>query len=343
MRIHYVEDNPKDAELLSRMVEDDKAIQLTVSAKINDFVDQRLQDVTDFVLLDIRRPDAVSIKDDIARIRKFTNAPIVFVTSDSSDGVRQEAFESGAEAVLDKNELNSNLLRQVAINSMQKHIFRPNSNQQETEANKRRRRNELEQSSLAHLKEPFAYVEMSLQTLYDAMVDSGRDTTANYVSHLLETMKAIRTYAEDDLTVSTRTAIHDLLVESAERVSRTAKARLVDLVIEAETSWFTQMGSKPLAGLGVQHLIDGLLRGLNAGDRMSVRSERDNDGIALNIFLNRPIIKSSIELFDLSKASPTLGSDAKASLQLGLMLLGVTADQVEFEQVNGHIFLKLFV
>lgn len=334
MRIHYVEDNALDAKILTEMVGDERDIQLNISERIEDF--QRLTEVdpTDFVLLDVRRPDAVSIEDDIQRVRAFTDAPIVFVTSDNAETMRQEAVTGGAEAVIDKMDLSSKLLKQIIANSRwrQKISYPPGEGALKSPEIK---------SSVESLKGPFAYIELSLQTLLETMEDSGRANTAEYVSHLLETVRAIRAYSEDDLSQATRTPIHELLLDTAERVARTAKSRQVDLVFETESSWFTQIGSRPLAALGVQHLVAGLLRACESGDRMSIRSERDNDGIALNIFVSRAVLSSKAALFDLTKAAPSLGLDSKASLQLGLTLLSVPPEQVDVHIHKGNLFIKI--
>ncbi|HBH89578.1 response regulator [Ponticaulis sp.] len=336
MRIHYVEDNALDAKILTEMVGEERDIQLNISERIEDF--QRLSQLgpADFVLLDVRRPDAISIEDDIKRVREFTDAPIVFVTSDDAENMRQEAVSSGAEAVIDKIDLSSKLLKQILANSK----WRRKAPDQPAEGKVSSR--DIKRS-VESLRGPFSYIELSLQTLLETMEDSGRSSTADYVAHLLETVRAIRAYSEDDLSQATRTPIHELLLETAERVSSTAQSKQVNLVFETETSWFTQIGSRPLATLGIQHLVAGILRACEKGDRVSIRSERHEDGIALNIFVSRAVIPSKEALFDLTKAAPSLGLDSKASLQLGLTLLSVPPEQVDVHVHNGNLFLKLIV
>lgn len=334
MRIHYVEDNARDAKIMSELVRSEVDIQLDVSERIEDFASSSFGSSTDFILLDVRRPDAISIEDDINRIRTFTDAPIVFVTSKGADDVRREAFQGGAEAVIDKTDLNTNLLRQIAVNSTLRHRVK-------TELPEGRVSSRSMKASIESLSGPFAYIELSLQTLHETMHDTGRMATAEYVSHLLETVRAIRAYSQDDLTQATRTPIHELLLDTAERVSQAARARGVDLIMETETSWFTQIGSRPLASLGLQHLLAGLLRACQKGDRMSVRSERDENGIALSLFVSRAIFESKDVLFDLTRAAPGLGLDAKASLQLGLTLLSVPREQVDVHLHKGNLFIKI--
>lgn len=336
MRIHYVEDSDIDAAVLTGMVGSDSDIQLNVSRKLDDFAQSSKESQTDFVLLDVRRPDAVSIEDDIARVRSFTDAPIVFVTSGNAEGLRRQAFVSGAEGVIDKGDLNPNLLRQLFLNSSIRHRM-------QTEIPEDRLASREMKTSIETLQGPFTYIELSLQTLLEAMEDSGRSNTADYVAHLLETVRAIRAYSQDDLSKATRTPIHELLVDTAERVSRTARRRGVDLILETEASWFTQMGSEPLASIGIQHLIAGLLRGCEKGDRMAVRSERDENGIALNIFVSRALITSKEMLFNLGSADPALGLDSKASLQLGLTVLAVTPEQVDVHVHKGNLFIKVLI
>ena len=339
MRIHYVEDNAKDARIISDMVRSDVDVELCVSERLEDFVSSQSRDNTDFIMLDVRRPDAVSIQDDIRKIRAFTDAPIVLVTSDGSEIVRREAFAGGADAVLDKGELNHNLLRQIALNSTLRHKVKT-ENSLPVIAEPRATSASMK-ASLESLSGTFSYIEFSLQTLHETVSDAGRSATADYVGHLLETVKAIRAYAQDDLSQATRTPVHELLLETAQRVSRNARAEGVDLVMETETSWFTQIGSGPLAALGMHHLIGGLLRACSRGDRVSVRCERDENGIALNLFLSRVLFETSDELFDLAKSKPSIGFDAKASIQLGLTLLSVPKEQVDVHVHRNSLFIKV--
>lgn len=336
MRIHYVEDSDIDAAVLTSMVGKDSDIQLNISQKLDDFALSSKESQTDFVLLDVRRPDAISIEDDIRRVRNFTDAPIVFVTSGDADILRRQAFVSGAEGVIDKNDLNPNLLRQLFLNSSIRHRLQSEIPEDKIASRQMK-------TSIEALQGPFAYIELSLQTLFEAMEDSGRSNTADYVAHLLETVRAIRAYSQDDLSKATRTPIHELLVDTAERVSQTARQRGVDLILETEASWFTQMGSQPLASLGIQHLIAGLLRGCEKGDRMAVRSERDGHGIALNIFVSRALISSKDVLFNLVNAGPSLGLDSKASIQLGLTVLSVVPEQVDVHVHKGNLFIKVLI
>lgn len=345
MRIHYVEDNDQDAELYSRMIREENGVEIVVSSRLEDFEKSGSREKTDFILLDVYRPDAVSIADDIKRIRAFTDAPIVLVTSDGSDSVRQQAFAGGAEAVLDKDDINANLLRQIAINSTVRHRVKsaPQIKDADIEEDEDRTPSDQVKASLSAFGGTFSYIEFSLQTLYEAMADTGRTATAEYVQHLVETIKAIRAYAQDDLSQTTRTPIHELMIEAAQRVSRDARARGVDLVIKTENSWFTQVGSAPLASLGVNHLLGGLLRACSKGDRISVRTERDENGIAINLFLSRVVVDSADALFDLDKSSPSMGFDAKASVQLGLTLLSVPKEQVDVHVHRNNLFIKIQV
>lgn len=340
MRIHYVEDNDKDAQIVSDMVQSDLELKIDISKRIDDFEQSGETASTDFIMLDVCRPDAVSIEDDIRRIRTFTDAPIVLVTSDGSDLIRREAFAGGAEAVLDKRDLSSELLRQIAINTTLRHKLKAEKSRSSREQTPHAQPYSLK-APLETLSGTFSYLEISLQTLHEAMIDAGRQATAEYVAHLLETVRAIRAYAQDDLSQATRTPIHELLLDTAERVSRDARKMGIDLVMETETSWFTQIGSRPLAALGIQHLIGGILRACAKGDRISVRSERVDEGIALNLFVSRAIIDSRKTLFNLADNCPGMGGDAKASIQLGLTLLSVPKEQVDVHVHKNNLFIRV--
>ncbi len=352
MRIHYVEDDTTDAELFSRMIMEERDVELLVSHRLADFENSGNRDKTDFILLDVKRPDAVSIEDDIRRIRAFTDAPIVLVTSDGSETVREKAFAGGAEAVLDKGDINPKLLRQFALNTTARHrvngrmmTFASGNHaspiQISDEIEEAREASDAIKASLSTFSKTFSYIEISLQTLLEAMQDTGRTKSAEHIGHLVDTIRAIRAYSEDDLSQATRTPIHELMLETAQRVSRDARSRGIDLIIKTENSWYTQMGSRPLAALGMNHLIGGLLRACTKGDRVSVRTERDENGIALNLFISRAVVKSTQELFNLDQSNPTMGFDARASVQLGLTLLSVPKEQVDVHVHRNNLFIKI--
>lgn len=340
MKIHYIEDNAQDAALFSRMIRERGDVELTVSPRVDEFENSGDGSRTEFILLDVHRPDSVSLEDDIARIRKFSNAPIMVLTSDQSDGLRQEAMEGGAVGLVDKNSVDANVLQQFALNFALRHQLSHTGDIAGSNDEPALKSEEIK-APLASLVGTFSYLESSLQLLHEAMEDSGRENSADYVKHLIETVGALHAYARDDLTKSTRAPIHELLVDTANRISKEAMSRKIDLVMKTENSWFTQIGSKPLAALGLNHLIDGLMRSCQAGDRISLRSEREENGISLNLFLSRAIVSNAEELFNLEHATPSMGFDAKASVQLGLTLLTVTQEQVDVHTHRNNLFIKI--
>lgn len=342
MRVHYVEDNDTDAELYSRMIRGEGGMEIFVSPRLEDFEKSGNREQTDFIMLDVRRPDAVSVEDDIRRIRAFTDAPIVLVTSDGSDSIRTEGFQGGVDAILDKGDLSPQLLRQIAKNSTIRHRIKRTHAFQALEEESRLP-SEAMKVSLNSLSSTFGYIETSLHTLFETLEDTGRQKSAEYVSHLVETVQAIRAYSQDDLSKATRTPVHELMIETARRVSKEARSRGVDLVLETENSWFTQMGSQPLAALGMNHLIGGLLRACDRGDRIAVRTERDENGTALNLFLSRVVLDSVDALYDLERANPAMGFDARASVQLGLTLLSVSRHQVDVHIHRKNLFIKILI
>ena len=105
MIVHYLEDNLDWCFYLHHSVATHRGLALTTSENMEEAKTYLARNEVDLVLVDIRRPDALSLKDDIDQLRRFTSKPILFITQAGGDLTSQIAKKHGAIGVLDKTDL----------------------------------------------------------------------------------------------------------------------------------------------------------------------------------------------------------------------------------------------
>ncbi len=105
MIVHYLEDNLDWSFYLHHSVAAHRGLALTTSENLEETKTYLARHDVDLVLVDIRRPDSLSLKDDIDQIRRFTSKPILFITQQGSSLTSQIAKKHGALGVLDKSDL----------------------------------------------------------------------------------------------------------------------------------------------------------------------------------------------------------------------------------------------
>lgn len=318
MLIQYVEDDPVFGFLVSEMFREDENYDLLIKPTLADVQSSPELKKTGFFLLDVNRPDTISIERDFEVIRELTPAPVAFVTQGDTSKLRPRALRIGAEAVIDKDELNSSLLRQLVVNA------------------RSRRAAELQEESMSEnqvssLRAPLDYLEFGLGVLDDIMLETGKFESREFVSHLRATARALKQYANEELSVQSAQSLNTLIEQIQGRIYRHALARDIGLRMDWEPSRFTQIGSNALAQLGVQHLLDGTLRCAGRGDGVWMFGEKDEttgDSV-LKVHMSRPILPSETIFFPGGKSPNALGLDAVSSLQLGALLLSLSQEQVQ--------------
>ena len=118
IRYHYIEDDHLDAELLSGMFGKANDLELTISTNLSAYFDNEAgQSPVGGILVDIYRPDSISIENDVQAIRGVSNAPIVFVTDGKVSDFHERAIAAGAEGVFDKTALNPLMIEQFFRNT----------------------------------------------------------------------------------------------------------------------------------------------------------------------------------------------------------------------------------
>ena len=324
LQLHYVDDSVEDVKFVERMLRSAVAIHLSSGATLQSLADRVLAQPIDCVLLDVRRPDSKSMADDVALVRAHVRAPVVFLTDTPvSDDMRLKAVEAGAEALLEKSSLSAEFIERVCktaiirqrtaldfLSSEDEPLFTVNG------------------PDVQRLGAALAYIEYGLATIWNVAKDTGRSETTGLTSHMLETVQAVRAYFDEDLSASASTPLHDHLVRLYRHLRDIAQSKDVALDLRLERAWYPQVGSALMAQLGLQHLLEGIVRMCGKGDRVSVHVEKVPGGVELIIDLSRRLFSGRSELLKGRSDVVDGPMDARSSLQLGGLLLGLRPQQV---------------
>lgn len=341
MHLHYIDDSHADLQIVERICRQDPSLVLTTGGSIDDLPQRILSGPIDCLLIDVHRPEAVSLESDVARIRGHSEAPILFVTGGDSDELRGRARSVGAEAVVDKRALSPELLQQVYFNANAR-LFGVASEAEEIEEDAREA--DLQNYNLQRLATPLTFVEQGLSTLVEVMLDNKRDKTATYVLHLLETVKSMRHYAMSDLRETSLAPLHALVGRRHAYLRDLARALRINLLMLLENAWFHQIGAPELGEMGVQNLVEGVLRSMRPEGSISVTVVDDAaDGTCLDLLLSQKVYASASEMFSLNEGTHAIGLGAAASLNLGLMLLHLSPSQVHVDDMGAGQRVRLYL
>ncbi|MFC7291555.1 response regulator [Hirschia litorea] len=355
MIIQLVEDDAVYTEFVQLMFENAMNVSINASASVDQFKADIGDKHIDLLLVDVRRPDSVSIQDDVKELKALCSAPIVFMTNGDTARLRDQAFEAGAEAVIDKADLSEGLIRQIALNAKARgksggysHKGKDRRKGDRRSADRQAGKS-IESVSLernfAALRAPLAYLESGLSTLGEVMRETGKAGSSQFVDHMRETIQAISQYTQDDLTAQTGSSLHALIQQSLLRIQRLAQTRDINLRVDWEEAGFRHIGSDALVQLGVQHLLEGVLRCCVAKDGVWMQGEKaDETGASvIRVHMSRRVLPSSDILFPDAKPSLGVGLDALSSMQLGALLLMLSPKQVRLSTEERQQLLSVYL
>jgi FixJ family two-component response regulator len=342
LRIHLIDNDETYIALVQAMFADTSRFKLACSLSISELSDLSFLSEIDLILLDVLRPDSLGLRVDVEHIRVVTNAPIIFITGSDTSIIRDDAILYGAEAVIDKEGLNEEVIVQLALNAVSRR-----KSEHAREEILETKRGSLK--NIAALGASMSYIEAGLSTLLDVMSDSGKQSSKEFVEHLRETMLAIKQYSEDDLRSQDNSRLDTFIDQSWSRIQHLAETRKIALGLDWEQAVFKQIGSNQLIRLGVQHLLEGVVRSAFAEDAIWVQAERAEEQGAgvIRIHMSRPLLPKADCLFpeiaDKSSYSEILGLDAISSLHLGALLLFLAPEQVSLQTESKQQLLNIYL
>ncbi len=245
MFFHYVEDNAVDAQVIRKMAEGADDLSLTTSRGLDDIASHSSETRLDGVLIDIYRPDTISIENDIERVRKVSPAPIAFVTGGEVGDLRARAIQAGAEGVFSKAALSPAIIQEVFHNAAMRR--RPSLGDEAS--------NEPAQGFLDALD----YVTSSVATTADLAVDRRASVPPAAALLVADAATALRRNALRARAGGACIPVTEMLVALDRRIAERAHANDVTITYAGEWRAASEIGAGDLDRLGIQHLLLALI------------------------------------------------------------------------------------
>ena len=349
MFIHYVEDNDLDARLMAAMTRTDRDITVSISHTLEELKDHIHDAKADCIVLDMMRPDSLSIEDDIRRIRELTEAPVLIVTSSDADMFRARALQAGADALIEKTMLSSDVLKQIFYNissraepaKIEPLAPAPEPESIDTDLFEEPALGEalLPNSQLERLNQPLRFLQKTISELLPKQSYENRLILGD-VEDLVDDL---RTLAQSDMRETSRVSVLRTMKYLEHHLAVYAGCRGLKLRISVEDCHFVQMGPPELARSGINQLLTGLLSACEKGDLLLVRAEKTTHGVLMQMTMSHGLLGDTDTLFDpdIEVGNDQLG--ALASVQAGIVMLGVGRAQCEVVHEAGLTTLRLYL
>jgi len=334
MLIHYVDDNKTDLLSLKRALRDEKSVQLRTCQRMDQipgFKDVRL---TDAFVLDVVRPDAVSIEADIKEIRTYTDAPVLFLTGQDPESIRDQALLAGALAVLNKDRTNPAFLLQILEQACS---LRRHSEPAEETAPQPQLEALLTPSgqwpmqapTLAACDEMLAFIEEAIGSSQTAIAKADQPATK-----LLRLMRRIaaRRFASSVLVDASR-----IMTETFDTISPDFLALDIKVTIDLMgNAPFWTIGSRQDAECGIRTLVEGAAHLSQKGERLHIDVGCLHGLTRIDFTSKQALVSSHDELFRshvLLNEQPSFGL---CLLQVACHLLALRPEQVVFSGDGFH-------
>lgn len=328
MFIVFIEDDAENIKRIQELDDADNSISCAVTPDLPGAQDVLKRRDVDIVFVSSERERGVSLRQDFASLRALTHAPLGVLTHSAADDDLTEAISGGAELVLERKDLTVSVLRQWVRNLRAR---RAASNLRQV------------QICLQTLSAPLDYLEFGLTTLIDVQEHGGRATTREFMQHLLETVQTLKKMAQAQHGGLSGETVGRLVEHSRARMMRLAAQRGVSLRADWETARFQSGAPSQMAQLGLQHVLEGVLRCCGEGDGVWLHGEKTHEASVIRIHLSRRVFADADMLFPGAATGPGIGLDASSSMQLGALLLSLTQDKVRLNSEKRQQMLSLFL
>jgi DNA-binding NarL/FixJ family response regulator len=330
MQVRYVQDGRKRAVELKKLLGRDEGFNLGVCKRFEELAAASGAPL-DVLLIDASRADQVALEDDIRTARKYTDAPIVFVTGDENGQIRARGLKAGAEAVLPRDAITSSLIREVVERAATRRRAAPKKSRGGAKTAPSTPES-CRDAPNAALRASLAYVEHGLARL-DLSAEAGLDTAAapRAADLLTITGYARRLLARDARAscecdgAALLDALHDDLIDAAAQAG-------VALLVEARgPAKFFVVGAPDDARLGLEAIAIGLLRACGKGSRLRIDLRAEGEETRLRAAGDALLVKNRCAFFA-AEDDETECDYATSSLRCGAALLGLRPEQIDLTE-----------
>lgn len=310
MQVLYIDDNEIDARYLAMKARAYEDFVLTTSNSLTHVASTVLPDELDCLLIDINRPDAVSIEEDVAKVRNRSNVPIIFVTGGEANDFRSRAQLAGAEAVVDKRSLSVELVQQLAVNARGRGVLGKPASTREGAVDR------------------FSPTESRLLLLDYLDVCLWRRHRDQFATDIRRSIRAMRFLSGQDRHEGDGVELGTRLKAVSCELAALADRRMTHLSIEMNEDQFAAIGPSHCVEMGLICLIGGLIRAGPLGNAVSARIFAHNGGPAILFSSTNPIPVTLEDLYQTRKPHDSRELGIYLAICSGIALLGLRQDQI---------------
>jgi DNA-binding NarL/FixJ family response regulator len=323
---HLIDDDELDTISVKNMVKAQNNLAITSSNSLKDLNEWTRDDEVDFFLLDINRPDSSSMENDLIEIRRWSSAPVVFITGDNADNYRERATLAGAEGVIEKNGLSLDLLQQMLFNI----VARSQASQKTIPVQAIAAPPKIDHEGTVSANKfslALSYLETSLARTED--IDLSAEAGQALLRPIRQAAASLKFYTQADPDFRRVKAVPKIIRELQAEAFALAASKDVTIAIQLSKSGFMKLPSPAIAQAGLKHLLDGVIQASSSGDTVSFVAAPANDGMAITISSKTKIISDLTHIF--SKRSPVYLKQyaAMQSMNLAALLLRLTPEDFE--------------
>jgi CheY-like chemotaxis protein len=330
MQVRYVQDGRKRAVDLKKLLGGGEGFDLGVCKRFED-LGAAAGAPLDVLLIDASRADRVALEDDIRTARKYTDAPIVFVTGGENGQIRARGLKAGAEAVLPRASITSTLIREVVERAATRRRVDPTKSRGGAKTAPAGPETCWDAPNAA-LRAALAYVEQGLARL-DLNAEAGLNAAANpRAADLLTITGYARRLLGRDARASCECDGAALLAALQEDLIDAAAQAGVALLVEASApARFFVVGAPDDARLGLEAIVIGLLRACEKGSRLRIDLRAEGEVTRLRAAGDAPLVESRCAFFAPEDEEAEFDY-ATSSLRCGAALLGLRPEQIDLTE-----------
>jgi CheY-like chemotaxis protein len=330
---HYIEDDALDAFSLMGLLNGEDNLALTTSTSLNDFSDWVRPKDVDFILLDINRPDAVSMEKDVMRVREHSLAPIIFITGDEARFYRQEAVSAGAQAVVEKDNLTIQSLFEVLHTVA---TPKPRTVDKGDESNLVSPPELGDDKPLDSQKVGlvFEYLEEVHGSLADSDIEPAQlKSILKLLSGASRSFRSFYTADEtgNDEQQSTKIAPPKLIRTVQEDALQVAESRNINFVFQIGVEAIAGFNNTARLQLGLRFLLHGLLIDAPPEGKVTLAGLTADSGLRLRVTSSGEMQVKNPAIFARKLPEDSGNSETVISLTLAAMLLGIKEDDVSLK------------
>ena len=325
MKVHYVDDDDADLTLMLATAENIPDLDVSTSKSISGLFDRLESQRIDCVLLDINRPDAQSLEDDILSISDRSNLPVVLVTGGDADDARLRATLAGADGLIEKSALSREVLIQVLKNARARVLARSvnGSSPEYGETFEATNTGSVQPSAwLKKIQNDLDRIELSLNTR----------TGSEALTQLYKVREAVsRAKAELDQnkSISACVPMRWALKAAIDDAAELSEKRGITISLGQIGGTYFPKGSRELGYLGLRLLLRGLIGSLGTGDAIKITtSPGAGNGSTIILSLSKHCLLSKEDFFSSWSADKIMDRASSMSLRLSAVLLGTSRQDI---------------